>query len=416
MASQPEDHDGGQCRQERRQRHKDGVVSPEFLLGADDPGLLASPADHQVRFRASGLDGLDDLDGPHDAAGEPAADLFDGPVLVDPPAAEPAQRDQVEAANSHAHSGQEGVEGKHGGHEEDQREQADQRRRQLTGDQPGHARRADHPADDVAGETMLEEVDRKLKHVLQEPHGFGEGQADLQAGEVNLLKGHRGHLHDRRGRHGDQQWLDPCQPALNQDLINENALIGRGDQGRKRQSKARQDHKERADFDAANRLARPMRVLGRRPLRTNRGPGVKVKAIPLTPPGELLPADRSPAARRVVQIDLAPPEALDNQEMIPFPEDNHGHRLGTEPGGRLAKGLNLQAVLLGGFLDVQGIAAVPRDAAIGAQDVQRNVASMIFENDPQRGCPALDGFHLEDRGRSHRAICSLARFAHALQP
>ena len=64
--------------------------------------------------------------------------------------------------------------------------------------------------------------------------------------------------------------------------------------------------------------------------------------------------------------------------------------------GRLAKEPAFQSVLLGGFLDVQRVAAVARDAAVFAQHVERNKAAVILEDDRQRGRVAFGGLHLQD--------------------
>ena len=46
----------------------------------------------------------------------------------------------------------------------------------------------DDPADDVAGEPVLEEADGKPEDVLEEPHRLGERQADLQPRQIDLLE------------------------------------------------------------------------------------------------------------------------------------------------------------------------------------------------------------------------------------
>jgi hypothetical protein len=101
-------------------------------------------------------------------APEPATDLLDGPVLIDPPAAEPAQGNQVQTADGDTDQCQERVVGKHRGHEEDQGQEADGRGGQLSGDEPGHALRADDPAHDVTGEPILEEGHGKPEYMLEE--------------------------------------------------------------------------------------------------------------------------------------------------------------------------------------------------------------------------------------------------------
>ena len=74
--------------------------------------------------------------------------------------------------------------------------------------------------------------------------------------------------------------------------------------------------------------------------------------------------------------------------------------------GRLAEGLDLQAVPLGGLLDVKRIAAVARDAALVAQHVERDVAAVVFQDDPQRGGAALGGLHLQDGRRPDRSCAT----------
>ena len=84
--AQAEDHDRGQARQRRRQDEQECIPEAQRLLGADHAGLVAAPADEQVRLGAGGLDALDDLDRPHDAGQEPCADLLDRPVSIGTPA------------------------------------------------------------------------------------------------------------------------------------------------------------------------------------------------------------------------------------------------------------------------------------------------------------------------------------------
>ena len=206
-------------------------------------------------------------------AARPAADLFDGPVLIDPPAAEPAQGDQVQAADRHADHCQERVIRKHRGHEEDQGQQADRRGCQLSGDEPGHALRADDPAHDVAGESILEEGDGKPEHMLEELHRLGERQANLQPGEVNLLEADGGQPHQGRQAHGDQQRLEPVKTALDENLVDEQPLEGGSDQRGNHQGQARPGSRTPArssTWPAAG--PGPATALGRRPCLTNWGP------------------------------------------------------------------------------------------------------------------------------------------------
>src|SRR4029079_15050841 len=82
----------------------------------------------------------------------------------------------------------------------------------------------------------------------------------------------------------------------------------------------------------------------------------------------------------------------------------------------LSKRLGLQPVLLGRFPDVEGVAAITRDAAFAPQHIERHVAAVIFKDNAQRGRPTLDGLLLEDCRGPDRPELSLSRAGHARPP
>ena len=411
-ASQAQHRDGRQGRQQRRQREQDGVVGTQVLLATDNPCLIAGPANHQVALGARRLDRFDDLDRPHDPAPEPATDLLDGPVLIDPPAAEPAQGNQVQTADGDADHCQKRVVGKHHGHEEDQGQEADGRGCQFSGDEPGHTLRADDPAHDVAGEPVLKESHGQPEHMLEELDRLGERQPNLQPREVNLLEADSGQPHDRRDCHGEEQRLEPGKTALDQDLVDEQPLEGCRDQRGNHKGEPRQDHECERGLRRGQPARQANRSTGPSSLPYKLGPRSECERDLTVEPCEFLSAYGAPAASRIIQEDDAAAKALDDQEMIPLPEHHERRLPRLQTLGRLAECLGFQAVLLGRFLDVKGVAAVTRDPAVIAQYVQGHVPAVVLQNDPQRGRPTLDGLHLQEHRSTDRPVFPLGPSEH----
>ncbi len=208
----------------RGENEQERIPEPQRLLGADHPGLVAAPADQQVRLGTGGLDALDHLDRPHDAGQEPPPDLLDRPVSVGPPAAKPLDGNQVQTADSDSDGGQKRVTGEHDGHVDHQGQQADRRGRQLARDQSGHSRRARRPADEIAGPPMLKKRDRQPQDVPHESDRLDQRQPDLEARQIDLLQTGRGEPKRGRHGHGPEQRLEPGVVPLDQDLIDEDAL------------------------------------------------------------------------------------------------------------------------------------------------------------------------------------------------
>ena len=86
----------------------------------------------------------------------------------------------VERADRHADRGQHRIEREHHPAVEDDQQQADQRDRQLPGDQVGHGRAAVHPAGDFAGVPLLVEGRRQPEDVPDEPRRMGRRQRPHQ--------------------------------------------------------------------------------------------------------------------------------------------------------------------------------------------------------------------------------------------
>lgn len=144
-------------------------------------------------------------------------------------------------------------------------------------------------------------------------------------------------------------------------------------------------------------------MLGFAPPLAKSARGLELKDDPRVRIIELLEADRPPAACRVVQIDEVPPKAFDDEEVIHVPEHDKRRPELAELVGRHLVPLARQPVLLGGLLDIEGVAAVSRHPALDAQLLEWDMAAMVRQNDAERGRAALGRFHLQDGWRSHAA-------------
>ncbi len=251
---------------------------------------------------------------------------------------------------------------------------------------------------------MLEESHRQMQDMPEELDRFAQHQAQLQPCEVDLLQSGRGQPHAGRQAHCPEQGLEPVVAAFDQDVVDEDALEASRDQVGNHQGQPGQKHEDerapggREPADQAHERAWPAPFLGKL------GTGYEAEGdLGISPP-ELVHADRPAADRRIIQIDLPVGEPLDDEKVVPLPEYEERRLPQRQPLCRLAEGFDLKAVPLGGLLDVKGVAAVARDAAIVAQHIQGHKAAVILQDDPQRGGAALGGLHLQDRRRPDRAI------------
>ncbi len=159
---------------------------------------------------------------------------------------------------------------------------------------------------------------------------------------------------------------------LDQNLIDEDPLVRGQHQVGNHQSQPGQNHEDerglrgRKPPDQADERAGPL------PLLDELRAGLEGQSDSAVTALEFIEADRPSAAGRVVEVDLSPPRSLDDQEVVPLPEDNERRRPIEQPIGRLANGFAFQAMPPGGLLDIKRVTAITRDAAVFSEHIERN--------------------------------------------
>jgi hypothetical protein len=110
---------------------------------------------------------------------------------------------------------------------------------------------------------------------------------------------------------------------------------------------------------------------------------------------ELVGRHHPRALRRVVQVGIALPEPLEDDEVVGVPEQDRRVVDLPEVRDLVLEALGVEAVLARRLEDVVGLRAVAADAALGATLLERHDAAVVAEHHAERRRAALDRLHLE---------------------
>ena len=403
-------HDDIRQRGHEGRRHAQVLIQLGILdlLGVH-AGLIAGPFLEIAVFRAAGLDGFDHFNAGDRRACQLArvAHLDAGEVGALP--GDDPGHEHIDCNGGQAHDGQRQAVTDHDDEVEDHHD-----RLQHEGREGVHQRFCNVGVGvlalhDIARHALGEELHWHPQHL---PHIAGaahSGQLAVDAQGVHRLNPCHDDLHHGQCRKSDDERREPFGIDSGQQPIQKYAGKSRLNHADERGNDRRKDHEGNRRASAmqalpgegqhALGLAAGFKVLARLKHQTDTGEGLV----------ELLHGNGTAAPGRVIQNSLAALEAAKHHKMIEIPVDNAGERsLFLERIRLIPITLGCQAIAAGSPKHVFRIGAVPGNAAVGANLLQRNPFFIIRQDHCQRGRTAFEGLHLHDhRHFDHAAGCGL---------
>ena len=110
--------------------------------------------------------------------------------------------------------------------------------------------------------------------------------------------------------------------ALDQDLVDEDALERGRDQVGDHQGQPGQDHEDERGLGGREPPDQPQKRAGPLAFLDELRAGLEGKRDAAVTALEFVKADRPAATRGIVQVNLPPPQSLDDEKVVPLPEDD----------------------------------------------------------------------------------------------
>ena len=229
--------------------------------------------------------------------------------------------------------------------------------------------------------------------------GISQCQFSLPTGQHQRLQERQCRRDEHRRNHGKAKVEHPFFALLHcQYIVEKNLMEHRSGQPRENQPQIDERQKQHGPAILDQLPADgPDDAVGL-PLAFEGCAGANLQSHTGIKAAKILPRDRAPSRRRIVDIRLVPVNSFQYDKMIESPMKEERPFLLTEFFRVPAVAFRLAAAKPRRFHNVRRLAAVPADAALLTELLQRNPKPVIGQHHAQRRRTALRRLHLQEGG------------------